>query len=256
MFPHSSTPAVTSKIPVKTALISGDLTAKLKSELKIISETAQAMIINAHILKQFSAADIMDSTMTAELLFDGYFGFEIFSLSLEKNDITAAINKEDISCAAKIKVPILILPKSPMPITPIRNEGPALTQKQSIPAAVFRLTKPPQTRSFIHFAAAGYPPIIAVSKTPPQIGGNLRSFVIGLKSTAKKSTAELLQINMEIAINGKSDGITEFEHIKSPRRIPLLISEPSKISKIHSAEAVRAVRKFFFVKKSVPFSES
>ena len=60
-------------------------------------------------------------------------------------------------------------------------------------------------------AAEGYPPKIAGTRIPPQFSGIFKSFVKGFKSFAKKSEAELLQIKTESAINGKSEGITEFE---------------------------------------------
>lgn len=102
-----------------------------------------------------------------------------------------------------------MLPKTPIPTALIRKGGPAFTQKQSIFEAVFRSRKPPQTESLMHFAAAGYPPMAAASKIPPQFSGIFKSFVIGRKSFEKNSAAELLQIKTESAIKGKSAGITE-----------------------------------------------
>ena len=113
------------------------------------------------------------------------------SFLFEKIEIAAAIIAEDKNCAVKSKKPIFMLPKTPIPIAEIRKDGPAFTHQQSIFAAVFRSRKPSQTRSEIHFAAAGYPPKIAAGKTPQQIAGIFKRTASGFKRTAKKSAASL-----------------------------------------------------------------
>lgn len=117
------------------------------------------------------------------------------------------MNAEKI-CAEKSKKPVSMLPKIPIPTAAIRKGGPAFTQKQSILAPVFRSIFPSRTESLIHFAAEGYPPMVAESKIPPQLSGILKSFVTGRKSFEKNSAALLLQIKTESAIKGKSAGIT------------------------------------------------
>ena len=104
------------------------------------------------------------------------------------------------------------------------------------------------------FAAAGYPPIKAESKIPPQFFGILRKEVRGRKIISKKTAALLLQIKTERAINGKTAGITEKEQRNIPLRIPSLKSRLSKIKRTDIATAASAVRKFCFVKMHQPFS--
>ena len=67
------TPAVTSKKPETKDFKSGFFSAyPKKAPSKTISRIPQAINIKAHILKQLSAAEIMDSTTQTELLFSGF----------------------------------------------------------------------------------------------------------------------------------------------------------------------------------------
>lgn len=63
----------------------------------------------------------------------------------------------------------------------------------------------------MHFAAVGYPPISDAKRAPAQAEGMLSIFVTGRRTTAKKSAAELLHMKTESTINGKREGITEYE---------------------------------------------
>lgn len=171
----------------------------------------------------------------------------------EKTEIAKAITSDDKNCAINIIKPVLMFPKTLIPTKLIKNGGPALTQKQSISDAVFRSIRFSQTRSFIHFAAAEYPPKRAESKAPAQHCGNFIKFVMGFKISAKKSAARLLHMKIEIAINGKTDGITEYEQTESPRRIPFETILLLKRSAAQSANAQKAVKKFFFLKLSTLF---
>ena len=109
------------------------------------------------------------------------------------------------------------------------------------------------TASFMHFAAAGYPPIRAERSIPPELLGIRNIFVNGRKMISKKFAAELLQINTESAISGKSEGMTVYEHMWSPRRIPSLIFAPPKRKIIPTDTARSAVKKLFLFKKIPPF---
>ena len=108
----------------------------------------------------------------------------------------------------------------------------------------------------MHFAAAGYPPKIAATKTPEQLFGIFKNWAMGANKMAKKSAALLLQIKTESAINGKSAGITEKEQRWSPFRIPSLSSAPLKRRITQSAPAESAVKKFCFVKMHQPLLAS
>ena len=108
----------------------------------------------------------------------------------------------------------------------------------------------------MHFAAEGYPPKIAAGKIPQQFLGIFKNFATGLKRNMKKSAALLFEMKTEIAINGKSEGMTEKEHRSRPFRIPSLSSVPFKIRIKQRAVAQSAVKKFCFVKKaSTSFSK-
>lgn len=66
---QEKTPAVISKKPEKIAFSKGLFSAKPKTAPpNEISRTPQAITIKAHIRKQLSAAEIIDSTIKAELL--------------------------------------------------------------------------------------------------------------------------------------------------------------------------------------------
>ena len=107
------------------------------------------------------------------------------------------------------------------------------------------------------FAAAGYPPMTAERRIPPQCSGIRKSLVAGRRIIPKKSAAALLQMKTESAINGKSAGITEYEQTESPFRIPSPRSADLKRSIAPRTVASSAVRKFRFVKKTSPsFSKS
>lgn len=253
MLPQFKIPDVTSKKPENNALARG-LLSENNPHPSNISKTPQAITINEHILKQLSAADEIDSIITTLLLFLWRIGwFSVGFLSSEKIERAKAMTSDDKNCAISIIKPVLIFPKTLIPTKLIKNGGPALTQKQSVFAAVLRPIQLSQTRSFIHFAAAGYPPKSAASKAPAQHRGNFSNFVIGFKIVAKKSAALLLHIKIEIAINGKTDGITEYEQMESPRRIPSPTALLSKRSVAQSANAQKAVKKFFFLKLSTLF---
>ena len=127
--PHEKTPAVTSKNPEKTAFKNGDERTEKVIPEKAISRTPQEIMMNAHIRKQLSAAEMIDSTAQEALLFLGTEKpDEEICGAFEKAEMTAAIIKADKNCAAKRTKPIFKLPKTPVPIAPIRKEGPALTQ--------------------------------------------------------------------------------------------------------------------------------
>ena len=64
-------PPVTSKKPEKKAFAKGEERFEKNLPLKTISKTPHAITINAHILKQLSAAEIIDSTAQEALLFLG-----------------------------------------------------------------------------------------------------------------------------------------------------------------------------------------
>ena len=61
----------------------------------------------------------------------------------------------------------------------------------------------------MHFAAEGYPPKIAAGKIPQQFSGIFNNFAMGLNRNIKKSAALLFEMKIEIAMKGKSEGITE-----------------------------------------------
>ena len=67
--PQEKTPPVTSKIPERMAFKTGEETTEKIFPPKAISRIPQEIIIKAHIRKQLSAAEIMDSTAQEELLF-------------------------------------------------------------------------------------------------------------------------------------------------------------------------------------------
>ena len=139
-------PAVTSKKPQKRAFAKGEERFEKNLPLKTISKTPQAITINAHILKQLFAAEIIDSTAQEALLFlVAEEKYKEFSGDFEKAEIITAIKNEDRKCAEKIKNPVLKLPKTPIPTAKIRKEGAAFTQKQSIFAAVFLSRIPSMT---------------------------------------------------------------------------------------------------------------
>ena len=144
--PQEKIPAVTSKIPEKRAFAKGEERFEKNTPLKTISKTPQAITIKAHILKQLSAAEIIDSTAQEALLFLGTEGkTKEFPGDFEKAEIIRAIKSEDKKCAEKIKNPVLKLPKTPIPTAKIRKEGAAFTQKQSIFAAIFLSRIPSMT---------------------------------------------------------------------------------------------------------------
>ena len=66
---QEKTPAVTSKNPEKTAFKNGDERTEKVIPEKAISRTPQAIMMNAHIRKQLSAAEMIDSTAQEALLF-------------------------------------------------------------------------------------------------------------------------------------------------------------------------------------------
>ena len=105
--PQEKTPAVTSKIPEKSAFKRGEESHEKIPPPKAISITPQEITINAHIRKQLSAAEIIASTAQAELLFLGMFREKaVSSFLFEKTEIKRAIIAEDKNCAAKSKKPI------------------------------------------------------------------------------------------------------------------------------------------------------
>lgn len=95
----------------------------------------------------------------------------------------------------------------------------------------------------MHFAAVGYPPMSDAKSAPAEAEGIRSILVIGRSKTAKNSAAELLQMKTESTINGKSEGITEYEQRESPYRIPSDSSALLKSSITPKERARRAVRK-------------
>ena len=115
----------------------------------------QAMTMNAHILKQLSAAVVTDSIIQAAVPLWRAGCTAADGAGFAKAAPTAAITAVEAACAASIIAPSFALPSIAVPTAAMRNGGPGFTQKVSIRAAVSRGSEPTATASLMHLAAAG-----------------------------------------------------------------------------------------------------